>query len=113
MSTSSETEAVVVLTTIGTADDAEALARAFVEENLAACVGILPEMRSIYRWQGKTVADHERQLMIKTTAGRVEALRRRLHELHPYELPEFLVLPVAEGSTEYLRWIADNTARGR
>jgi len=112
MSASSDTEAVVVLTTIGTADDAEALARALVDENLAACVGILPDMRSIYRWQGETVAEHERQLIIKTTAGRVEALRGRLHALHPYELPEFLVLPVAEGSTEYLQWIADNTAAG-
>jgi periplasmic divalent cation tolerance protein len=111
MSASPHTGAVVVLTTIGTADDAEALARVLVQENLAACVGILPGMRSIYQWKGETASDDECQLIIKTAAARVEALRGRLHQLHPYELPEFLVLPVS-GSTEYLRWIAEHTAAG-
>ena len=104
------TGAVIVLTTIGTALDGETLARTLVTERLAACVNLLPEMQSVYEWKGELTVDGERQLIIKTTEGRLEALRTRLHQLHPYDVPEFLVIPVTEGSPEYLQWLAGNTA---
>jgi len=105
--------AVVVLTTIGMSTDADALARTLVTERLAACVNLLPEMQSIYQWKGEVTADGERQLIIKTTGERLEALRLRLHQLHPYDVPEFLVIAVAGGSPGYLQWLAESTAVGR
>ena len=83
---------ILVLTTLGADADAAALARTLVDERLAACVNVLPVMTSIYRWKGSVEQDREQQLLIKTTAGRVVALAARLRGLHPYELPEFIVL---------------------
>ena len=103
---------VLVLTTLGADADAAALARTLVEERLAACVNVLPAMTSIYRWQGSIVQEREQQLLIKTVADRVEALATRLRELHPYELPEFIVLD-AEASPAYGEWIDDSTRAGR
>ena len=99
---------VVVLTTLSAGTEAEPLARTLVEERLAACVNLLPPMTSIYRWQGAVEEERERLLLIKTTRGRLEALRARLGTLHPYELPEFLVLPVDGGSAAYLEWVRDS-----
>lgn len=110
MSAARLADAVIVLTTIGTSSDADALARTLVVERLAACVNVLPEMQSMYQWKGEVAADGERQLIIKTTRDRLEALRTRLHELHPYEMPEFLEIAVAGGSTAYLQWLAESTA---
>src|SRR5688572_10294982 len=110
MTAARPTGAVIVLTTTGTSTDADVLARTLVTERLAACVNLLPEMQSIYQWKGELTADRERQLIIKTTADRLEALRTRLHQLHPYEVPEFLVIPVTGGSTGYLQWLAESTA---
>jgi periplasmic divalent cation tolerance protein len=101
-------EAAVVLTTLAAEADAAGLARTLVEERLAACVNVLPVMTSVYRWKGDIEQDREQQLVIKTSAERVEALRARLRELHPYELPEFIVLDAA-GSEAYLAWIAEST----
>jgi periplasmic divalent cation tolerance protein len=101
--------AAIVLTTLAAEADAAALARTLVEERLAACVNVLPEMTSVYRWKGDIEQDREQQLVIKTSAESIEALRARLRELHPYELPEFLVLN-AQSSQTYLAWIADATA---
>ena len=98
--------AVIVLTTVGTAFDVAHLARTLVDEQLAACVNVLPPMQSIYRWQGQVHVDDERQLVIKTSSDRLEALQLRLTALHPYELPEFLVVDVARGSQAYLDWLA-------
>jgi periplasmic divalent cation tolerance protein len=106
----SEHEAVIILTTIGSSADPAALARTLVEEQLAACVNVLPPMTSLYRWKGSVEEDQERQLVIKTLPARVEALRERLLELHDYELPEFLVLD-ATGSQAYLAWIAESVRR--
>jgi periplasmic divalent cation tolerance protein len=106
--TSTEPDAAVVLTTLGADADAAALARALVEERLAACVNVLPAMTSIYRWKGSVEQEREQQLLIKTTAGRVEALAARLRELHPYELPEFIVLDAA-ASAAYAAWVRENT----
>ena len=95
----------IVLTTIGAGADAAALGRTLVEEGLAACVNVLPAMTSIYRWKGKVEEENERQLVMKTTADRVEALEKRLRELHPYELPEFIVLD-ATAAAAYGAWVA-------
>ena len=103
-----DSAAVIVLTTLGADTDAAALARTLVAERLAACVNLLPAMTSVYRWQGHVEEEREQQMVIKTGADRVAALAARLRELHPYEVPEFLVLPVSEGSDAYLRWIRDS-----
>lgn len=110
MSAEQPAKAVVVLTTIGTSNDADTLARTLVTERLAACVNLLPEMQSIYQWRGEVTADGERQLIIKTTPDRLDALQTRLHQLHPYDVPEFLVIAVDGGSPAYLQWLVASTA---
>jgi periplasmic divalent cation tolerance protein len=102
--------AVLVLTTLGADADADALARTLVGERLAACVNVLPLMTSHYRWKDAVEQAGERQLIIKTTAGRVDTLRARLIQLHPYELPEFLVIDAAGGSKGYLQWLRESAA---
>ena len=102
--------AVIVLTTVGAAFDVVGLAQTLVGEHLAACVNVLSPMQSIYRWQGQIHVDDERQLVIKTSSDRLEALQLRLTALHPYELPELLVIDVARGSQPYLDWLASVTA---
>src|ERR1700730_18659609 len=103
------TDVVLVLTTVPADDRGEAIARALVDERLAACVNVLGPMTSFYRWHGAVERDVERQLLIKTTRGRVAALQARLIELHPYDLPEFVVLPVSEGGPAYLDWVRNET----
>ena len=100
-----------MLTTFPADDAAETMARTLVDERLAACVSILPPMRSIYTWEGAIELADERQLLIKTATHRVKELETRLKELHPYDVPEFLVISVLEGSGDYLSWLADSTAR--
>jgi periplasmic divalent cation tolerance protein len=100
-------DAAVVLTTLEAEADAAGLARTLVEERLAACVNVLPAMTSVYRWKGDIEQDREQQLVIKTSAKTIAALRARLQALHPYELPEFIVL-LASASDEYLSWIREN-----
>lgn len=100
---------VIVLTTFPAEGDVEQLAATLVEERLAACVNVFP-VRSIYAWQGAVERADERQLVIKTAAARVGDLEARLRALHPYEVPEFLVLPIQAGSDTYLSWLSDNTA---
>jgi periplasmic divalent cation tolerance protein len=95
----------IVLTTMPAEADAEALARTLVEEHLAACINVLPPMTSIYRWEGTIDEASERQLLIKTARSRIGALRDRIAELHPYDVPEFVVLPITGGSEAYLDWI--------
>ena len=101
----------IVLTTLGADADAAALARTLIDERLAACVNILPPMTSVYRWQGKVEQDREQQMVIKTASDRVAALQARLRQLHPYELPEFLVLD-ATGSEAYLAWVGESAEGG-
>jgi periplasmic divalent cation tolerance protein len=109
VSSAADAPAVLVLTTLAADADAAALARTLVDERLAACVNVLPAMTSIYRWQGAVEQDREQQLVIKTTADRLPALEGRIRQLHPYELPEFLVLPSSGGSSAYLHWMRDST----
>jgi periplasmic divalent cation tolerance protein len=96
----------VVLITAPSAEKAAEIARALVGERLAACGNIVPGLRSIYRWDGEVQDEPEALLVLKTTAARFPALRDRVLQLHPYEVPEVLALPVEAGSAAYLAWIA-------
>ncbi len=95
----------IVLTTTGTPESAQRIARALVERRLAACVNIIPAVTSIYHWRGAVESASELLLVIKTEEDQLQQLEVALRELHSYELPEFLVLPVAAGSKSYLEWI--------
>lgn len=97
----------IVLTTTGSREEAERIATALVESHRAACVNVLGPMASTYRWQGKVERAEEFLLMIKTTVAAVEPVRASIAELHSYDLPEFVVLPVEAGGKEYLEWIAE------
>jgi periplasmic divalent cation tolerance protein len=103
------TDALVVLVTAPTPERAAEIARALVEERLAACGNVVQGIRSIYRWEGKVHEDAEALLVLKTTRARFDALRDRVLALHPYEVPEVIALPVEAGSARYLAWIADET----
>jgi periplasmic divalent cation tolerance protein len=102
-------DVVLVLSTVPDDESAEKLVRALVEERLAACVNMSSPIASIYRWQGRIERDVERQLTIKTTRANLPALQARLVELHSYELPEFIVIDVHSGSSDYLAWVARET----
>jgi periplasmic divalent cation tolerance protein len=101
---------VVALSTVGSAEDADRLARALVERRLAACVNVVPGVVSHYRWQGELQRDEERLLVIKTRAERIDALRDALRELHPYELPELVAFEITAGSEEYLKWLDEGVS---
>jgi periplasmic divalent cation tolerance protein len=98
----------IVLTTAGSEEEAQKIARHLVEKQLAACVNIVPRITSIYRWQGKVESSGEWLLLIKTTAERFPAVRDAIRELHSYELPECVAINVEDGSAEYLQWIGDS-----
>jgi periplasmic divalent cation tolerance protein len=101
---------VVALSTVGSAEEADRLARALVERRLAACVNVVPGVVSHYRWQGELQRDEERLLVIKTRAERIDALRDALRELHPYELPELVAFEITAGSEEYLKWLDEGVS---
>lgn len=104
-------EFVLVLTTLPAEGDLAArFARTLVDEGLAACVNVLGEMRSVYRWQGQVEDEPERQILIKTTRDRLEALWERVRALHPYDVPEFVVIPIVDGSAAYLQWVRECTS---
>src|SRR5882672_144969 len=100
------TDALLVFTTLPSADKAAELAKALVEERLAACANLLPAIRSIYRWQGKLQDENEVLLLLKTRAEHLERLKLRILELHPYEVP---AVPVEAGYQPYLDWLAGET----
>ena len=100
---------VTVYATFTYAGQAQSIGTAVVEERLAACVNILPVMTSVYRWQGRIQQEREHQLVMKTRSARLPALQARIRELHPYDVPEVLVVPVVGGSADYLGWVRDNT----
>jgi periplasmic divalent cation tolerance protein len=104
--------ALFVYVTAGSREEAERLARAVVEERLAACANILPPIRSYYRWQGRTEEAEEVAIVMKTVAERFDALAARVRALHSYELPAIVALPIAAGLPAYLEWIAAETAGG-
>lgn len=106
-----ESDFVIVLTTWPADRDADQFAQTLVAERLAACVNLLPPMRSIYTWKGAVESADERQIVIKTTGARVRELEARLRTLHPYEVPEFVVLSILDGSHPYLSWLSDSTKK--
>jgi len=95
----------LVITTCPSAEVAESLADILIGERLAACVNILPAGHSVYEWQGKVEHESEHVLLIKSRIDRLPALESRLLEVHPYELPEFIAVPIEEGLSSYLSWI--------
>jgi periplasmic divalent cation tolerance protein len=102
-------EHVVVLSTLPAGAEHALFARTLVEERVAACVNILPAMTSVYRWKEGIEVESEHQVVMKTTRARVPALWKRLRDLHPYDVPEFIVLPISEGNDAYLKWIGEST----
>src|SRR5579863_4097872 len=98
----------IVLTAASSEDEARKIARHLVEHQLAACVNIVPQIESIYRWQGKVESSQEWLLLIKTTAERFPAVLDAVRELHSYDLPECIALNIEDGSSEYLQWIEDS-----
>ena len=102
-------EARVVLTTAGSHEEAQTIARELVERRLAACVNIIPQIESVYRWQDKVERAPEWLLIIKTQASAFEKLRGSIKELHSYDVPECIMLEIADGSAEYLNWILENS----
>ena len=104
-----ETVVRVVLSTAPNAEIGALIARALVEERLAACVNLIPGVRSIYHWEDGIQDDSEVVLIIKTRAERCKALAARIEDLHPYDVPEVLVLPAVGGSVRYLGWIETET----
>ena len=104
-----DAEFVMAWTTLPADADGAAFARTLVEERLAACVSTHAHVESVYWWRGKIEQEHEQLLLIKTTAARVERLWERVRQLHPYEVPEFLVVPVIDGNAAYLNWVKEST----
>ncbi len=95
----------IVFCTCPNAEEAERIAHAVVDERLAACVNILPAMRSIYRWQDAVESAEEILLLIKTTEAEFRKLRDRIIELHSYDTPEVIAIPITAGSDKYLSWL--------
>ena len=104
-------DAIVVFITAPTQDEARLLAEKLVETQLAACVQILPEMESVYRWQGKIERRPEHLLIAKTTSERFEELEKEVRTLHSYDTPEIVAFPLTKGSPDYLRWLLESVNR--
>ena len=102
----------LVLSTAGSEDEARKIAQHLVERRLAACVNIVPQIESIYRWEGKVESSREWLLVIKTTAEKFGSVRSEIKELHSYELPECIALAIEDGSKEYLKWICESVGSG-
>ena len=100
---------IVVLITAPAEEDAAKMARALVDGRLAACVNIVRGVRSIYRWKGEVCDEPECLMVVKTVSENFEALKSRVREMHPYEVPEIIALPVVKGLGAYLEWVEENT----
>jgi len=98
-------EILIVFTTVGSEEQANSISEELVHRNLAACVNVVPGIKSVYRWKGKIQHDEERLLIIKTTRAAFADLRRAVKELHSYELPDLLAVPAAAGDDAVLDWI--------
>jgi periplasmic divalent cation tolerance protein len=103
--------ATVVLTTVGSEEEANSIAGELVARHQAACVNILTGVRSVYRWQGKICNDSELMLVVKTEESELEAVAATIREIHSYELPEILAFEVAQGDQGFLDWIAASLAK--
>ncbi len=102
------TDKIVILSTCSTEEEAEKLARSLVEARLAACVSVIPRMRSFYHWNGAIESGDECLLLIKSPRELFEPVRAKLATVHSYEVPELLALPVVEGSANYMNWLTAN-----
>jgi periplasmic divalent cation tolerance protein len=102
------TDKIVILSTCANEEDAARLARALVEARVAACVNIVPSVRSFYRWKGAVEDSAECLLVIKSSRSLLDALRSVLEKAHPYELPELIALPIVDGAPNYLNWLGEN-----
>ncbi|MBI5055313.1 MAG: divalent-cation tolerance protein CutA [Nitrospirae bacterium] len=109
MSKNIETGEIVVLVTVPNEDMAAAIAKALVEARLAACANIIRSIRSIYTWQGKVEDDQEALMIIKTKMKLFDGLKAKVKEMHSYEVPEIIALPIAAGSEDYLNWLRRST----
>jgi periplasmic divalent cation tolerance protein len=105
-------EFIVVFVTAGSSAEGERLARALVEERLAACVNRVAAVQSVYRWEGQVEESAEELLVIKTRAELFAALEKRVRELHSYAVPEVIALPIINGSESYLRWLGEQVLGG-
>lgn len=101
----------VVLVNVPDATTAHEIAKSVVEQRLAACVNILPEVRSVYRWQGKLEEASEVTMLVKTTQDRYAELEAAVRTAHPYEVPELIALPIVAGLPAYLQWVGDETKK--
>ncbi len=110
MSTLKPQKTIVVLSTVGSEQDALCIGKTLVEEKLAACVNVVPNVRSLYTWKGKLCDEQEWLLIAKTWGSLFDVLKTRILELHPYELPEVICIPIADGHGPYLDWIVESTA---
>ena len=99
------TDKIVVLSTSSSLEEAEKIARVLVDQRLAACVNVLPGLRSFYRWKGKVEDAVEFLLLIKSSRGQFDKLKAALEKLHSYEVPEVIALPIVDGSANYLLWL--------
>ncbi len=104
------TDKIVVFSTASSAEEAEKIARALVDERLAACVSVLPGVRSVYRWKDVVETSSEWMLVIKSARGHFERLQIRLQQMHSYEVPEVLALSVIDGARNYLNWLESELA---
>src|SRR5208283_4975642 len=102
------TDKKLVLTTCGSLAEARSIAHALIERQLAACVNIVPQIESVYRWQGEVETSAECMLVIKTTHDAFDRLRQALSELHSYELPECIEIGIEDGTSAYLEWIGES-----
>ena len=109
MSEQINSEEIIVFVTAPNEDEAAKIARSLVESRLAACVNIVRNIRSIYTWQGKVEDDSEVLMIVKTVKTRFDSLASGIRELHSYEVPEIIAIPIEKGSKEYLDWIKDST----
>lgn len=103
------TDCILVLVTTGSEAEAELIAKALLEERLAACVNILNPIRSMYRWEGKIADDQEWLLVIKTQSERFADLEAKVKTLHSYQVPEVIALPIVQGAAGYLQWLRQET----
>jgi len=105
------TNVLVVFVTVGNGDEAFTISRTLVEEKLVACVNIVPQIRSIYWWKEEICDDQEVLLVMKTPTTMFDSLQNRVRELHSYEVPEIVALPVEKGLPDYLNWVVESTSQ--
>ncbi len=98
----------VILVTFADSEEALTIANRLINEKLAACINILPQMKSVYKWKDELKVDNEVQMIIKTKAEKFDALNDRISQLHSYEFPEVIALDISQGNSQYLNWIKES-----